>query len=100
MTIFKRFTFDSAHFLPNVPPTHKCRAMHGHMYSLTVFLEGEPDERYGWVADFSVVKDIIDPVIRIVDHKLLNEIPGLENPTCELLAAWLWDQIKYGLPSL
>lgn len=100
MLIFRRFTFDSAHFLPNVPETHKCRAVHGHTYTLTIFLEGVPDEQYGWVTDFALVKEIMEPVLRLVDHKLLNNVPGLQNPTCELLAMWLWEQVKTGLPSL
>jgi 6-pyruvoyltetrahydropterin/6-carboxytetrahydropterin synthase len=100
MQIFKSFTFDSAHFLPNVPEDHKCRNIHGHTYRLVVYLEGPLDSHKGWVADFAVIKKIIDPVIKRVDHHLLNDIPGLENPTCELIAVWLWDNIKSSLPSL
>lgn len=100
MTIFRQFTFDSAHFLPNVPPEHKCRGMHGHTYKLTIFMTGEPDEHLGWVMDFAVVKKIMEPILEQVDHKLLNDIKGLENPTCELLAKWLWDKVKLEIPIL
>ena len=100
MVIFKQFTFDSAHFLPNVPEMHKCRALHGHTYKLVIYLEGLPDKQFGWVIDFADVKAIVEPVIAAIDHKLLNDVPGLENPTCELLAVWLWEQIHTGLPSL
>ena len=100
MIIFKQFSFDSAHYLPNVPDGHKCKGLHGHTYTLTVYLEGELDPSLGWLIDFNELKKIIDPVIALVDHKLLNDIPGLENPTSELLAVWFWNKIKPSLPIL
>ncbi|GAB1395319.1 6-carboxytetrahydropterin synthase QueD [Saprospiraceae bacterium] len=100
MEIFKQFSFDSAHFLPNVDENHKCRETHGHTYRLTVIIEGELDPHLGWVTDFGDVKKVIDPVIKSIDHKLLNNIEGLENPTCERIAIWIWDKIKPGLPGL
>lgn len=100
MTIFKEFTFDSAHFLPNVPETHKCRAIHGHTYKLAIFIEGETDPVLGWVMDFAELKKIMGPIIDTIDHKLLNDVPGLQNPTCELLAKWIWDQVKPSIPQL
>jgi 6-pyruvoyltetrahydropterin/6-carboxytetrahydropterin synthase len=100
MQIFKSFTFDSAHFLPNVPVGHKCKEIHGHTYRLIVYIEGPLDEHIGWVADFADIKKMIEPVIKSVDHKLLNELPGLENPTCERIAIWLWDKIKANVPAL
>ena len=100
MLIFRQFSFDSAHFLPNVPEGHKCKAVHGHTYRMVAYFEGEPDETLGWVADFADIKKIIQPIIEAIDHKLLNEIPGLENPTCELIAVWLWNKIKAELPYL
>jgi 6-pyruvoyltetrahydropterin/6-carboxytetrahydropterin synthase len=100
MQIFKQFTFDSAHFLPNVPAGHKCREMHGHTYRLVVYIEGELDPTVGWVMDFAELKRVIGPVVKAVDHKLLNDIPGLENPTCERIAIWIWDRIKPEIPLL
>lgn len=100
MQIFKEFTFDSAHFLPNVPDGHKCKVMHGHTYHLKVYIEGELDKRLGWVIDFKELKRHIHPVIERLDHHTLNEIEGLENPTCELIAVWLWHQIKPNIPLL
>lgn len=100
MTIFKQFTFDSAHFLSKVPDTHKCKQIHGHTYRLVIYLDGPLHSDLGWVMDFGVVKQVVSPVIDILDHRLLNDIPGLENPTCELVAKWIWDQIKPGLPLL
>ena len=100
MQIFKSFTFDSAHFLPHVPEGHKCRRMHGHTYLLTVYLDGDLDERLGWVADFAEVKSVVKPLVEALDHRVLNDIEGLENPTCEHIAVWLWDKIKPKLPQL
>lgn len=100
MKIFKEFTFDAAHYLPNVPDGHKCKNMHGHTYHLKVFIEGELDEKLGWVIDFSDLKKHINPIIDRLDHHTLNEIPGLENPTCELMTVWLWNQIKPNIPLL
>jgi 6-pyruvoyltetrahydropterin/6-carboxytetrahydropterin synthase len=94
MQIFKQLTFDSAHFLPNVPKGHKCKEIHGHTYRLTVYVEGELKEKLEWVIDFAEIKNVIDPVVKCIDHKLLNNISGLENPTCEVIAVWLWNKIK------
>ena len=100
MIIFKQFTFDSAHFLSKVPEGHKCRQIHGHTYKLTVFIEGPVDNKMGWVSDFTNIKQIVSDTIEIVDHKLLNNIEGLENPTCEILSIWLWNRIKNEIPLL
>ena len=100
MQVFKQFTFDSAHFLPNVPPGHKCKEIHGHTYRLVVYIEGELDPNVGWVMDFAELKRVIDPIVKEIDHKLLNNISGLENPTCERIAVWIWDHIKPQIPLL
>ena len=100
MIIYKQFTFDSAHYLPNVPVTHKCRTIHGHTYKLTVFIEGDLIENLGWVLDYTDLTNVIKPIIETIDHQFLNDIPGLENPTSELMVIWLWDKIKPLLPML
>ncbi len=100
MLIFKEFTFDSAHFLPHVPVDHKCREMHGHTYRLRVWIEGMPDPVIGWVMDFAELKKAIKPVIEEIDHKVLNHVKGMENPTCENIAIWIWDQVKPLIPAL
>ncbi len=100
MQIFKQFTFDSAHFLPNVPDGHKCKEIHGHTYQLVVYIEGELQKDLDWVIDFGELKKVVDPIIKTVDHKLLNNITGLENPTCERIAIWLWNKIKPDVPLL
>lgn len=100
MIIYKQFSFDSAHFLPAVPKGHKCGNMHGHTYSLTVFIEGMPEQKSGWIIDYGDLKKVIKPIIDQLDHHLLNEILGLENPTSENLSIWLWNKIKPLLPNL
>ncbi len=100
MKIFKHFDFDSAHYLPNVPDGHKCKGVHGHTYRMTIFFEGDLDEELGWVLDFADIKKTVNPIIKIIDHKLLNDIEGLENPTCELIAVWLWNKIMPEIPFL
>jgi 6-pyruvoyltetrahydropterin/6-carboxytetrahydropterin synthase len=100
MEIYKEFSFDSAHFLPNVPVGHKCREMHGHTYRLKVFIKGGLDPNLGWIMDFKDLKDALIPVIDQLDHKLINNIGGLENPTAENITVWIWQQIKPSLPLL
>jgi 6-pyruvoyltetrahydropterin/6-carboxytetrahydropterin synthase len=100
MIIYRQFSFDSAHLLPNVPEGHKCKNLHGHTYNLTVFIEGELLANEGWILDFGDLKEIVSPVINLIDHAYLNEIPGLENPTAEILTYWLWNKIKPLLPAL
>lgn len=98
--ITKSFTFDAAHWLPEVPTDHKCRRLHGHTYEIVVGLEGELDARLGWVLDYGEVSRAVDPVVRELDHHCLNEIPGLENPTAEVLAVWLFGRLRAQLPQL
>lgn len=100
MLIFKDFTFDAAHLLPRLPSSHKCATLHGHTYRLRVYVEGVPDEQMGWVIDFRDIKERVRPVLEQLDHKYLNDIPGLENPTCELIAVWIWQQLKPRLQAL
>ncbi len=98
--IFKEFTFEAAHFLPTVPEGHKCRNLHGHSYKLKVWLHGPVDVKLGWVMDFSDLKNTVSEIINVLDHTCLNEIPGLENPTCEILASWLWEKLSPKLSGL
>lgn len=100
MEIYKEFSFDSAHYLPNVDEGHKCRNMHGHTYRLRVVIKGEPDPHYGWLMDFKELKDIVNVVIDKMDHKLINDIDGLQNPTAENITIWIWNQISPLLPHL
>ncbi len=100
MLLYKEFTFDSAHFLPFVPEGHKCREMHGHTYRLRVWLQGKPDSRLGWIIDFAELKKVVKPVVAELDHKCMNNVAGLENPTCELIAVWIWDRLKPLLPAM
>lgn len=94
------FRFEAAHRLPRLPDGHKCRRLHGHSFRFTVGIEGEVDEHTGFLMDFADVDRVVDPVVALLDHYFLNEIEGLENPTSEVLAAWLWRRIQPSLPLL
>lgn len=100
MEIFKEFTFEAAHYLPNVPESHKCRRMHGHSFRVRIYVEGPVGEESGWVMDFADLKTTFKPIYQRLDHYLLNEIEGLENPTSENLARWIWERLKPTLPLL
>jgi 6-pyruvoyltetrahydropterin/6-carboxytetrahydropterin synthase len=100
MEIFKEYTFEAAHRLPNVPPGHKCSRLHGHSFQLAVHVKGPVGESSGWVIDFADISTIVNPVLARLDHYYLNEIPGLENPTSENIAKWIWRQLKPSLPIL
>lgn len=98
MEIFREFTFEAAHRLPNVPDGHKCARLHGHSYRVEIHVSGEVDPTLGWLMDFADIKVAANPVIEQLDHYYLNEVPGLENPTSEQLAKWIWDKLAARLP--
>lgn len=100
MDIFRIFTIEAAHRLPNVAAGHKCARLHGHSFRVELHVSGEVDERTGWIMDFAQVKAIFQPVYDRLDHHYLNDIAGLENPTSENLARWIWNEIKSQLPLL
>ena len=100
MDIFKVFTIEAAHRLPNVPDGHKCARLHGHSFRIELHVSGEPDAHTGWVMDFAELKALFQPVYDRLDHHYLNDIPGLENPTSEVLATWVWEQVKPRVPLL
>ena len=100
MEVYKEFTFESAHRLPNVPDGHKCAKLHGHSYWVKVTIDGPVGSETGWVQDFADLKCAFKPLEDQLDHNYLNEIPGLENPTSEVLSIWIWDRLLPELPLL
>ncbi|MDC0669880.1 6-carboxytetrahydropterin synthase QueD [Nannocystis radixulma] len=100
MDIFKQFRFEAAHRLPNVPPGHKCARLHGHSFFVEIHVEGPVGERSGWVLDFADIAAAWQPLHALLDHNYLNEIEGLDNPTSELLARWIWRRLLPTLPGL
>jgi 6-pyruvoyltetrahydropterin/6-carboxytetrahydropterin synthase len=98
--IFKEFTFEAAHRLPNVPSGHKCARLHGHSYRVVVHISGPVDDHAGWVRDFADLSGAMRPVLDQLDHYYLNEIEGLDNPTSEVLARWIWVQLQPALAEL
>ena len=100
MEIFKEFTLEAAHRLPNVPAGHKCARLHGHSFRVAVHVAGPLHPTLGWVTDFADIKAAFAPIDAALDHHYLNDIPGLENPTSEMLARWIWDRLAPALPGL
>jgi 6-pyruvoyltetrahydropterin/6-carboxytetrahydropterin synthase len=98
--IFKEFGFEAAHRLPNVAAGHKCARLHGHSFRVAVHVEGEVGSESGWVQDFADLALAMAPLLEVLDHSYLNEIGGLENPTSEVLAAWIWVRVSPALPGL
>jgi len=96
----KSFQFEAAHLLPHLPKSHKCRRLHGHSFKAEIVVAGECDPKLGWVMDYADISEAFRPIWEKLDHRYLNEIPGLENPTSEILAAWIWTKLKPKLPSL
>lgn len=99
-TLFKDFNFEAAHRLPNVPEGHKCARLHGHSFMVRIEVTGEVNPHTGWVMDFSDIKAAFKPILDSLDHYYLNDIQGLENPTSEVLAHWIWQRLKPTLPLL
>ena len=100
MDIFKAFNLEAAHRLPNVPPGHKCARLHGHSFNIEVHVRGPLQPHTEWVQDFADLKVAFQPIHDALDHNYLNDIEGLENPTSENLARWIWERLSISLPGL
>ena len=100
MKIYKEFRIEAAHRLPNLPAEHKCSRLHGHSFRIVVTVEGPLQQPQGWVRDFAEITEAFQPLYEQLDHHYLNEIEGLENPTSENLAIWVWERLKPALPDL
>lgn len=96
----QQFQIESARYLPNLPKEHPCSHVHGHSFQIVLTLEGELDPKIGWVQDYHEISELMRPLLLQLDHKLLNDIPGLENPTSELLAFWIYARLIQTLPKL
>ena len=96
----RTFQFEAAHSLPYLPADHKCFRLHGHSFKVDVVVAGECDPKLGWLIDFADIADVFEPIWKQLDHFHLNEITGLENPTSENIAKWIWDRLQPKLPQL
>jgi 6-pyruvoyltetrahydropterin/6-carboxytetrahydropterin synthase len=96
----KTFQFEAAHLLPRLPKTHKCRRLHGHSFQVDIVVAGACDPERGWLMDYAEISRRFQPLWKQLDHRYLNEVPGLENPTSEEIAAWIWRRLKPKLPLL
>ena len=100
MELRKTFQFEAAHLLPRLPKAHKCRRLHGHSFKVDVVVAGECDPKLGWLMDYADITTAFKPIWEKVDHNYLNDVPGLENPTSEAIAVWIWKKLKPKLPLL
>lgn len=100
MEIFKEFTLEAAHLLPDVPDGHKCRRLHGHSFRIEVYVAGPLNPTTGWIMDFADIKAAFQPIHDQLDHRYLNDIDGLSNPTSEHLARWIWQRLTPFLTTL
>lgn len=100
MRISQAFKFEAAHRLPNVPESHRCHRMHGHSYRVELQLEGPVQQRSGFVVDFFDIEEVFGRLLARLDHRCLNEVDGLETPTAENIAIWIWDRTRPELPQL
>jgi 6-pyruvoyltetrahydropterin/6-carboxytetrahydropterin synthase len=100
MDLRKTFQFEAAHLLPGLPEAHKCRRLHGHSFKAEIVVSGELDPRLGWVMDYADISSAFKPLWEQLDHRYLNEVAGLENPTSENIAIWIWARLKPVLPLL
>jgi len=98
--LIKSVDFEAAHFLPAFPEGHKCRRLHGHSFRVELILEGELPEGQPYLMDFAEIKAAFEPLRDQLDHRLLNDVPGLENPTVEVLSKWVYDRLKPDVPHL
>src|SRR5213596_811879 len=96
----KTFQFEGAHLLPRLPKSHKCRRLHGHSFRVEIVVTGECDPKLGWLMDYADITEAFQPLWRQLDHYFLNEIRGLENPTSENIAKWIWRRLRPRLPLL
>ncbi len=95
--ISKTFALESAHRLPHVPEGHKCARLHGHSFQVTLHVTGPIDPKLGWIIDFAEISRAWQPMHELLDHRCLNDVAGLENPTSENLARFVLERVK--LPS-
>jgi 6-pyruvoyltetrahydropterin/6-carboxytetrahydropterin synthase len=100
MDVFRVFQVEAAHRLPNVPEGHKCARMHGHSFRIEIHVSGPVGQESGWVMDFADLRQAFQPLFEQLDHHCLNDIDGLQNPTSENLALWIWERLIARLPSL
>ena len=100
MELRKTFQFEAAHLLPLLPKSHKCRRLHGHSFKVDIVVTGDLDPKLGWVMDYAAITDVFKPLWERLDHRYLNEVSGLKNPTSENIAIWIWDKLKPKLPLL
>jgi queuosine biosynthesis protein QueD len=100
VSLWKEFRFEAAHLLPHMPSGHKCARLHGHSFHVEIHLKGPVEEYTGMLVDYADIKQAFLPLEEQLDHRYLNDLPGLENPTSENIVCWMWERLKPALPQL
>jgi len=98
--LMKEYRFEAAHRLPQVPAGHKCANVHGHSYKVELYVTGPVDPATGWLIDFGVIDERWTDLFNRLDHHYLNDVPGLENSTCEHVAIYVWNHMKKAIDAL
>lgn len=96
----KRYGFEAAHCLPKAPDGHKCRNLHGHSFKFDVEVRGQVPDETAWFMDYKDISKVVKPLVEELDHTYLNDIPGLEDGTSEVLARWLWKRLENNIQGL
>lgn len=100
MRIYRDFNFEAAHYLPSAPPGHPNSRIHGHSFRARIWVQGEPDPETGLVLHFDDLSAAIAEAREALDHRMLNDVPGLEFPTLERITMWLWNRLANRVPGL
>ena len=101
MIVYRTFRVHASRFLPNLPDNHICKSMHGHTFNITVSVSGNIKTEEGFIMDFFEIDKIFNKHIHSkIDHKILNDVSDLNNPTSEYLAIWIWNNLLEHIPSL
>jgi len=100
ITLCKDFEFEAAQALTSFPEGHKCRRLHGHTFRITISVTGEVDPKTGILYDHALISEAMEPVLAVLDHAYLNEVPGLEIPSIEHICRWVWLRLAPTLPGL
>jgi 6-pyruvoyltetrahydropterin/6-carboxytetrahydropterin synthase len=100
VTLSHAFRFEAARRLPHLPAEHPCSRVHGHSFGVELEVAGPIDPETGWLIDYHALATLWEPLRDALDHRYLNEVEGLANPTSELLAVWIWQRLSPQLPEL
>lgn len=97
MQLIKTFQFEAAHRTPWHDDTAR---LHGHSFQVDVVVEGPLDSELGWVVDYAEITRLFEPLFAQLDHRALNDVEGLTDPSLDGVRHWIKDRLQPGLPIL